>query len=64
MIKEVSDRVSVSGGQDSITNTKVSEKSLSLMFRVYNCLPVDFSYNWLVTELVVLLISNKKLTRV
>jgi hypothetical protein len=56
--------VSVSGGQDSITNRKVSEKSLSLMFRVYNCLPVDFSYNWLVTELVVLLISNKKLTRV
>jgi len=64
MIKEVSDRVSVSGGQDSITNRKVSEKSLSLMFRVYNCLPVDFSYNWLVTVLVVLLISNKKLTRV
>jgi hypothetical protein len=49
MIKEVSDRVSVSGGQDSITNRKVSEKSMSLMFRVYNRLPVDFSYNWLVT---------------
>ena len=49
IIKEVSDIVSVSGGQDSITNRKVSEKSLSLMFRVHNRLP---------------LISNKKLTRV